>query len=634
MKHLQESHSGDSYHNMTVVLFTLLCVLICGSLALSPKAQTKTSDEQGVTPNTVPGRNGKIVFTSYRDGGSPEIYTMEADGSNVQRLTNNPGFDLSPKWSPDGSRIAFVSIRDNNVGIYVMNADGSNQTRLTNNPGGDESPEWSPDGTRIVFTSNRGGDNRDIYVINADGSNQTRLTNSPGIDGSPRWSPDGTRIVFHRISSSVPGDIYVMNADGSNQRQLINSGYSPRWSPDSSRIAFQSYRHGNSEIYVINADGSNQTRLTNNPEDDESPEWSPDGTRIVFQSTRGNDYEIYVMNADGTNQTRLTNNPAEHYGAPIFSPDGTRIAFRSGVFSVFDEAIRSTQIYVMNADGSNPVRLTNTAAGVYNSGLDWQALSLTSPSCPNPIDCAEFFVRQHYLDFLSREPEAGEPWTAVLSRCGDIYTGPAVNTDCDRIAVSGSFFRSPEFQLKGLYVFRFYRLAFNRLPEYAEINPDMSFVAGATAAEVFARKAQLAAQFTGRQEFQTAYGNLSNADFVSALLNRYQLARITTPDPANPDGTQKVTLTSADLINRLNGSGGTLTRAQVFRAIADSDEVGGAEYNNAFVAMQYYGYLRRTPEAEGYQAWLRVINQNPNDIRLMVNGFINSQEYRRRFGQP
>ena len=105
MKYSQKSHSSAGYHNLTVVLFTLLCVLICGSLALSPKAQTKTSDEH-VTPRTVPGRNGKIAFTSSHDG-NPEIYTMEADGSNQTRLTNNPGNDVSPKWSPDGTRIVF-----------------------------------------------------------------------------------------------------------------------------------------------------------------------------------------------------------------------------------------------------------------------------------------------------------------------------------------------------------------------------------------------------------------------------------------------------------------------------------------------------------------------------------------------
>ena len=246
----------------------------------------------------------------------------------------------------------------------------------------------------------------------------------------------------------------------------------------------------------------------------------------------------------------------------------------------------------------------------------------------NPIFQSPFFVRQQYLDFLSREPDTGgfNAWLNVLNNCANVNNDPA----CDRILVSQSFFGSPEFQLKGFYVFRFYKVAFNRLPEYLEIIPDMSFVAGATSAEVFQRKAQLAVIFTGRQEFQTAYGSLTNSAYVTALLNRYQLTQVTTPDPADPDGTTKMTLTSADLIGKLNTN--TLTRAQVFRAIADSDQVNAAEFNNAFVAMQYYGYLRRKPEAAGYQAWLNVLQGG--DIRTMVNGFMNSAEYRLRFGQP
>src|SRR5205823_13464284 len=126
------------------------------------------------------------------------------------------------------------------------------------------------------------------------------------------------------------------------------------------------------------------------------------------------------------------------------------------------------------------------------------------------------FVRQQYLDFLSREPEAGEPWSNVLNNCSDVNNNPA----CDRILVSQSFFGSPEFQLKGFYVFRFYKLAFNRLPEYTEIVSDMSFVAGATADEVYTRKAQLAVNFTQRQESMTNFGTLANSDYVAALLTR------------------------------------------------------------------------------------------------------------------
>jgi len=246
----------------------------------------------------------------------------------------------------------------------------------------------------------------------------------------------------------------------------------------------------------------------------------------------------------------------------------------------------------------------------------------------NPIFSSPFFVRQQYLDFLSREPDQGgfDAWVNLLNNCSNVNNNPS----CDRIYVSGEgFFRSQEFQLKGFYVFRFYKVAFNRLPEYAEIVEDMSFVAGATAQEVYARKAQLATRLTQRPEFQAAYGGLTNAQFVAALLGRYGLSQVTTPDPAQPDTGGKVTLTEERLRDALNAN--ELTRAQVLRAVADSNEVGASEFNNAFVGMQYYGYLRRKPEQGGYEAWLRVLQSG--DVRTMVGGFVNSQEYRSRFGQ-
>ncbi|MDT7541210.1 MAG: hypothetical protein QOE33_1114, partial [Acidobacteriota bacterium] len=189
---------------------------------------------------------------------------------------------------------------------------------------------------------------------------------------------------------------------------------------------------------------------------------------------------------------------------------------------------------------------------------------------------------------------------------------------------------SQEFQLKGLFVFRFYKVAFNRLPLYSEIIPDMASVTGTTTAELQAKKGAFTNAFAQRQEFKTAYDGLTNQQFVDTLMNRYGIAQITTPDPATPDGTTKITLTRADLVTRLNA--GTLTRAQVLRAIADSDQVGTTEFNPAFVAMQYFGYLRRDPEPQGYANWLATINANPADFRSMVNGFMNSQEYRLRFG--
>ncbi|HLL15811.1 MAG TPA: Calx-beta domain-containing protein [Pyrinomonadaceae bacterium] len=252
----------------------------------------------------------------------------------------------------------------------------------------------------------------------------------------------------------------------------------------------------------------------------------------------------------------------------------------------------------------------------------------------NPISGNQFFVRMQYLDFLSREPEAGEPWTGVLLRCPDVN-----NTDpyspsalCDRVIVSQSFFQSLEFQLKGFYTYLFYRVAFNRRPSYEEIIPDMRSVTDQTPQEVFVKRAEFAAAFTRRFEFTQLYGQMTNQQYVDALLGRYGTQQITTENPANFDGTEQVTLTRQQLVNVLNAN--SLSRAQVLRAVVQSNEADMVEYHGAFISMQYYGYLRRTPEEDGYQAWLRVINQDPNNIRLMVNGFMNSPEYKLRFGNP
>jgi Tol biopolymer transport system component len=279
----------------------------------------------------VPPGLGRIAFTSNRDG-IPEIYVMNSDGTNQVNLTHNPVYGgWSPSWSPDGSKIAFVSSRlvedPPGVGwldIYVMNSDGSNQTNLTNNSIGDGDPCWSPDGSKIAFYSDREGfPYLRIYVMNSDGSNQTKLTNNPADDMGPSWSPDGSKMAFF---SNRDGnyEIYVMNSDGTNQVNLTNNPFDdeePSWSPDGSKIAFTSNRDGGWKILVMNSDGSNQTNLSNNGVGGDDPCWSPDGSKIAFTSEGdGLPYlHIYVMNSDGTNQTYLTNNPANDY-APSWSP--------------------------------------------------------------------------------------------------------------------------------------------------------------------------------------------------------------------------------------------------------------------------------------------------------------------------
>lgn len=267
----------------------------------------------------------QIAFVSTRDGNA-EIYRVDLDGSNLVNLTNNPSFDADPAWSPDGSRMAFASNRAAGGGetldIYVMNADGSNVIRLTS--AGGTAPAWSPDGGRIAFERQS-----DIYVMNADGSNQVNLTATIG-DGlalSPTWSPDSSRIAFSADFEREAGldvEIYVINADGTGIARLTTSpglDWFPAWSPDGSRMAFVSDRSGNEEIHVMNADGTNVLQLTNNPASDTAPAWSPDNNRIVYQGWLDDTqrFEVVVMNADGTNSRNLTTNPADDF-TPAWRP--------------------------------------------------------------------------------------------------------------------------------------------------------------------------------------------------------------------------------------------------------------------------------------------------------------------------
>ena len=282
------------------------------------------------TPTPVP-LPGRIAFVSDRDG-NEEIYVMNADATGVTRLTNHPADDDSPAWSPDGTRIAFDSARDDVDGeIYVMNADGTGVKRLTNSPYFDAQPAWSPDGERIAFISGRDGPS-DIYVMNADGTGVIRLTTHfESNDWNPTWSPDGSRIAFESNRDVDDHEIYVIGVDGTGLTRLTyGHGGRPAWSPDGSSIAFVSYRDGGDhETYVMNADGTEVTRLTNAPREDTSPAWSPDGQWIAYTCVPDfpGSYEICAMRADGSDVRRITNNGhLDHYpswGPPAPGPGET-----------------------------------------------------------------------------------------------------------------------------------------------------------------------------------------------------------------------------------------------------------------------------------------------------------------------
>jgi len=229
---------------------------------------------------------------------------------------------------------------------------------------------------------------------------------------------------------------------------------------------------------------------------------------------------------------------------------------------------------------------------------------------PNPIDKTDFFVRQQYLDFLGREPDPlGAQWISTINNCA------VGDTSCDRVHVSGAFYQSEEFQQRGYFIYRFYPASFGRKPDYAEFVPDLAGISGfLTNTELEAAKVAFIADFMSRTAFVNTYNGLSNQQYVDKLLQ-----------------TAGVTLSSRQsMIDGLNNS--TLTRAQVLRQIVESTEVSQKYFNQAFAVMEYFGYLRRDPDAL-YLDWITGLNTTGNP-RAMVTGFVNSTEYRQRFGPP
>jgi len=262
---------------------------------------------------------GRIAFQSDRDG-SLEIYVMNADGTAVSRLTNNPAVDVFPTWSPNGNKIAFTSDRDGYPDIFIINPDGTDLTKLTNTTANDGLPSWSPDGKTIAFVSDRDG-NDEIYTIRTDGSELVRLTNDTAYDFFPDWSPDGEWIVF-ASNRDVDSEIYKMRKDGRELIRLTDDpavDSNPVWSPDGTRIAFSSRRDGFTNLYVMNTDGSNLIQLTHYKSIVEVPSWSPDSQAIAFASDMEGNRDIFIISANGAGLNRLTDLPQEDF-YPAWSP--------------------------------------------------------------------------------------------------------------------------------------------------------------------------------------------------------------------------------------------------------------------------------------------------------------------------
>jgi TolB protein len=254
----------------------------------------------------------KIYYISNRSG-HKEVWAMDYDGAGQHPVTHLGSIALSPRVSPDNTKIAFASYAKGgpNVSIYSLELG-----RMLNFPvmgGTTVSPAWSSDGAKLAFSSSRSGDS-EIYVTDANGGHLQRLTSVHGPDVSPVWNPKtNAQIAWVSGRTGLP-QIYIMDSDGSNIQRLTDQGYavSPSWSPNGQYLAFAWIRHygagapGHSDIYLMDVASRKWIQLTHDGGRNDSPSWSPDGRHIVYQSTRGGQEQIWTMLADGSEHVQLT----------------------------------------------------------------------------------------------------------------------------------------------------------------------------------------------------------------------------------------------------------------------------------------------------------------------------------------
>ena len=254
----------------------------------------------------------QIYFVSSRSG-HKEVWAMDYDGANQRQITHLNSISLSPRISPDGSRLAFSSMTKSGWEILMYSTDLGRLVQFPKFGGTNLSPAWSGDGTKLAFSSSRSGD-PEIYVVDQSGTNLKRITSAKGPDVSPVWNrKTDAQIAWVSGRTGLP-QIYTMEADGTNVQRVTDQGYavSPTWSPNGQFLALAWTRHygpgepGAEDLYLMDVASKQWVQLTHDGGRNDFPSWSPDGRHIVFQSSRSGSEQIWSMLADGSNVKQLT----------------------------------------------------------------------------------------------------------------------------------------------------------------------------------------------------------------------------------------------------------------------------------------------------------------------------------------
>ena len=241
-----------------------------------------------------------------QEGRNYQLLVADADGENEQLALRSNEPIISPSWSPDGTKVAYVSFEQKKPVVYVQNLITRARTVVANEKGSNSAPAWAPNGNKLAVALSKDGHTQ-VYTVNADGSNLRRASNSTGIDTEPQWSADGQSIYFTSDRSGGP-QIYRMNPDGSDAKRVTFGGsynISPRISADGKTLAYISRRDGNFQLFVLDLASGQEQRLSDTT-DDESPSFAPNGKYIMYATRAGGRKSLAVVSVDGRVKQRLT----------------------------------------------------------------------------------------------------------------------------------------------------------------------------------------------------------------------------------------------------------------------------------------------------------------------------------------